>query len=909
MALTLSSVGGRAPFFGRSRELDALSQAIASARDGKGTLIVVGGEAGIGKSRLVNEALATNASLVRVARGNCSESLQAPYLPIHEALGSLRRAGRSNAAADRSIPAEAAMAKKKSSYAEILHGLTTQSKTKPLCLVLEDLQWADIATLEVLEFLAPRLAQTRVCVIATHRSEDVELRSSFGVWFARLIRAGAREVRLDPLTQGEIGALLVATRRGDDPARETLDEICALSEGNPLFAEELLRAALENRHGAIPPTIRAGLLASMSNMGAEGATILTQAAAIGRRFSLGLLERITGASRGNLAEALQRAYAARVIVPESEDAYLFRHALFREVLYQEIVPAARRDLHRRIASEIESLSDDDLRIASLAYHWAEAQDSEKAVAYSVQAAVEAEGLYAYGDAARNYRRALDFPIADDLTRARLTERLATALYAGGDPDEGTRWYEQALAEYERAGDAENTANVLTALARQLWTSGKTLESPALVARATQTLSSAGFGGSPLHLRTLVLSATYWQLLGDLTAAENALEAVGQYPAADDPAFLSRFYDARAMVRSSSWPAEDVIADFRRALALADEIDDVLHKTSVLDNLANFATAVGRMDVVVECRDAALGVAVERGWSWRVAYLALRAAHTSWLLGDLAQTRRQIELSLSTGIEAVRVRALLASIAIPLALATKDQALLRRCSDEKLIEVAFGTGEDELIAMVGAAFFDLYWHRGRTAEALALAQRSARGLRSGSHCWELLDRIARVGDAVATCSARNLLLQEASSPPRIVARAYLSLFDARLAAREGRAHRGIAHASEAARLFESLEWPLRRAAALEIAARDEEASQTYAQVRAIGLIEQPADGSPPLEIAIQTLTVRQREIAGHVSRGKTNREIADLVGISENTVEYHLTAAFAKLGIKTRAQLSAAVARS
>lgn len=896
----------RASFFGRSLELLKLADELEAAHRGKGSMVLVGGEAGIGKSRLVDEVLTNAGRDVRVARGRCSEGLQAPYLPIYEALGSLQMSGARGRSAARSSTTLTALARKRASYAGILQQLTTLSKNRPLCLVLEDLHWADITTLELLEFLATRIEHVPVCVIGTYRTEEAEVNASFGARLARLNRAGASGLRLGPLTRGEIAALVHAN--GQEIDGEIVRRICELSEGNPLYAEGLVHAATESRLGVVPLDIRAGLLAQLDGVVAKDGGLLTQAAAIGQRFSVRLLERISGAKRSEIDRMLQLCFTARVILPESDDLYVFRHALFREILYQDIVPAARRELHRRIATEIELLADDGLQVAALAYHWAEAQHSEFAVAFSIKAAVEAESVYAFGDAARNYRRALDFPIDDDRARADVMRRLASALYAGGNPAEGTRWYEEALAEYGRLQDADCIAAVLISLARQFWTTGRTRESPALIERAASTLVDAGAGGSPLHLRTLVLRATYSQLLGSTADAEEALQRVDPARDAEDAAFLSRFYDARATVRSASRPGGEVVADFRRSLDLADRIDDVLHKTSVLDNLGNFATATGEMAVAVECREAALAVARQHCWAWRAAYLALRSAQTNWLLGDLRKTRDLIDLSLSFGIETVRVRALLSSVAIPLAIATDDQRLLRRCADDDVLNVAFACGEDELLGAVAAAFFDLFWSQGRTAEASALAQRAVRALRSGSHCWEIAERAARIGNAALLAAVRELLAREAAIPDREAARAHLALVDAHAALRFGNAARGRSHALDAARLFADISWPLHEARALRLAGKSGEAAALFERAGAKALVTADESADTRDLPNVESLSARQREIASFVSQGLTNREIAERIGISENTVEYHLRAAFSKLEIKTRAALSAAVVR-
>jgi DNA-binding CsgD family transcriptional regulator/tetratricopeptide (TPR) repeat protein len=472
-------MGGRVAsptFVGRIEELQTLEAARVRAANGDPAVVLVGGEAGVGKTRLVAELTnqwATDGT--RVLVGGCVPVGEGalPYAPIVEALRALLAEVGANEVRelvgpswpelarllpalgepDRTVlPDQTAQAR----LFELLLGLLGRlSESVPLVVVVEDLHWADQSTRDLLAFLVRNLRRERVLLVVTYRNDEPG-QQQLGPYLAELDRGGRVErVELALLDQAQTGAQLVGIL-GAAPAAELVDAVFARSEGNPFFTEELL-AVVRAGSSELPATLRDLLRGRVQALPQSAQHVLEVAAVAGRRMPHRLLAAVAGLEEQQLDGALREAVASQLLMTApGEDGYDVRHALLREVIVADLLPGERARLHAALAhTVVDLLGSGELdwsgSAAEVAAHWHRAGDLQQALAWSVRAAVEADGIYAYAEATHHYGRALELwdRVTDAEARAgmdhvELLQRAARAANASGDTDRALALVEQAL---------------------------------------------------------------------------------------------------------------------------------------------------------------------------------------------------------------------------------------------------------------------------------------------------------------------------------------------------------------------------------------------------------------------------------------------------------------------------------
>ncbi|HEU4977583.1 MAG TPA: AAA family ATPase, partial [Solirubrobacteraceae bacterium] len=323
---------------GRAAELAELEAALSDAAAGRPSLAFVAGESGVGKTRLLAE-LERHArdGGARVVGGDCVDlgDGELPYAPLVAALRSLSRAGdpaldelpapvRSElgalhpelGSAPGLRPDEERTAQSRV-FEALLALLDRLSQDTPLVLSIEDIHWADSSTRAFLTFLARTLCGERILVVATYRSDELHRRHPLRPVLAELERdARARRIELSRLSRAELGDQL-ADILGAPPSRDLVERLYMRSEGNPLFAEELLAAGMDGR-GALPPTLRDALMVRIERLPA-GAQDLLRILAVGRRLDHGLLQSASGLEPRELNDALREAVAGQIVVADDED--------------------------------------------------------------------------------------------------------------------------------------------------------------------------------------------------------------------------------------------------------------------------------------------------------------------------------------------------------------------------------------------------------------------------------------------------------------------------------------------------------------------------------------------------------------------------------------------------------------
>jgi len=480
-------MGGRVQsptLVGRIEELELLEAARGRAADGEPAVVLVGGEAGVGKTRLVAELVARCATTgTRVLAGGCVPVGDGalPYAPIVEVLRGLvtdlgadavrELVGPSWPELARLLPAlgepdhsglsdPAAQAR----LFELLLGLLGRlSEQTLLVLVVEDLHWADRSTRDLLAFLVRNLRRERILVVVTYRNDEAG-QQRLWPYLAELDRGGpVQRLELPRLDQAQTGAQLVGIL-GAAPAAELVDSVFARSQGNPFFTEELL-AVVRAGSGELPATLRDLLRGRIQALPERARQALEVVAVAGRRVPHRLLAAVAGLDDRQLDGALRAAVASQLLMTTpGADGYDVRHALLREVIDGDLLPGERTRLQTALAHTIADLLgsgelDWSGSAAEVAVHWDRAGDLPKALAWSVRAGVEADGIYAYAEALHHYGRALELwdRVADaeartGMDRVEVLQRAALVADASRDVSAALALIDLALGEVDPGVD-------------------------------------------------------------------------------------------------------------------------------------------------------------------------------------------------------------------------------------------------------------------------------------------------------------------------------------------------------------------------------------------------------------------------------------------------------------------------
>jgi AAA ATPase-like protein len=495
---------------GRSTESAAFTERLDQAAEGAGSTVMLGGEAGVGKSAFVRQA--TDLALTRgfrVLNGLTHQSdAGLPYGPFVSAVRSGFRGldrdelGRvlQRSAPDlaelfpelgRTARAEPTGIERHRLSVAFQHLLRSFTREAPVLLVLEDLHWADEASLELLLNLARELRDARILILATYRSDEMHRRHPLLRALAELQRERlVTEIALKRLTPDETRELIRATFAPTHPtitvSTEFRDVIYARSEGNPFFTEELLKALVESggiyyTEGSgwdrkpigeleIPGSIREAVRARAERLSPEARTTLSAAAVIGLQFSFDLLRTVLAADERALEEHLREFIEAQLVLEagDGDDAYAFRHALTREVVYDDLLVRERKRLHRSVAHALERSR--DVEPSLLALHLLAAGERERAVPHLLSAGDRARRADAPREAVAHYERAVDIGVPDEQL-PNILERIAEA-YHLFDEHRSLEAARESEAAYRERGDVKGRSRMLRLASRNQWIGGE-----------------------------------------------------------------------------------------------------------------------------------------------------------------------------------------------------------------------------------------------------------------------------------------------------------------------------------------------------------------------------------------------------------------------------------------------------
>jgi DNA-binding NarL/FixJ family response regulator len=443
---------------GRVAELGRMRDALAEAESGQSVVLLVSGDAGVGKTRLLTE-LSGEASRrgFTVLSGRCAELADTvPYLPLADALrgaglrdtGSLQEALATRPVLarllpDREItrqPGDLPGLAQQQLFGAVLGMLSELAAASPVLLVLEDLHWADRSTRDLVSFLSRMLRSERIALALSYRTDDMHRGHPLRAVVAELQRLpSVIPIEVGPLDPAAMAELLLWLAHGTlDTA--AIDRVIGRAEGNAFFAEELL--ATSSAGNELPAGLAELLLARTIDLSASAQQVLRAAAVAGRRVDDELVMLAAGLTTGEYESAVRESVARQLLVPDGTHGLAFRHALLREAIYNDLLPGERTRLHARMA---ELLADEGRlgevagSAAELALHCLASHDVPGAFAASVQAGREAERLAAPAEAHRHYDQALSLwervtepEKLSGMTRGKLAFKSALSAADGGD---------------------------------------------------------------------------------------------------------------------------------------------------------------------------------------------------------------------------------------------------------------------------------------------------------------------------------------------------------------------------------------------------------------------------------------------------------------------------------------------
>ena len=442
----------------RTEELCALSAALDEARGGVGTTVLVGGEAGSGKSSLAAHFVTT--APCRVLRSGCDgATTAAPLGPLMDVAAAL----------ELTLPAHAG---EPVDRVHLFAAVRAALGTEPTVWLVEDVHWADAATLELIRYLARRGEGSPTLLLLTFRDDEVGADHPLRVLLGELATVRrVRRIAMRPLSRAAVAELA----RG---SHVDLDALYERTGGNAFYVTEVLAGG----DGAVPPTVRDAVLARAARLSTAAREVLAAAAVIGFHAEIDVLAAVSGQPLTALDECL----TAGVLRDGGSEA-VFRHELAREAVAASTLPGRRRALHRAAYDAIRaSPKPDDRR---LAHHAAFAGDGPNVIVHAPRAATLAAALGARREAAEHYRAALRWGhLLDDAGRADLLERLSYECYLTGQLREASDARAAELALRRASGDTLRTGSALRWLSRVYWYRLRNVEAERYAQEAVDTLS-------------------------------------------------------------------------------------------------------------------------------------------------------------------------------------------------------------------------------------------------------------------------------------------------------------------------------------------------------------------------------------------------------------------------------------
>jgi DNA-binding NarL/FixJ family response regulator len=897
---------------GRDRELETLHEARRGLSRSRSAFVLIGGDAGIGKSRLLATFVRSVADgrARHLARAECLEYAPAPFGPIRDALEQLTRSARLTlppllarfVARDVSAPA----AEKAELFLAVADFLRACARERATILSIEDLHWADATTLEFLAYAAPRFAGSRLLVVATYRSNEIERYEALKTAVVRLSReTGTYRLELESLAKADLRTLIESALAGHGTlAPQKIAHVIARAEGNPFFAEELLKDALGKNDARgrdeLPISIRATIVERLRDFTPDERSIVDRAAVLGFRFDPYVLARTMHADVDALLPTLRKARDANLIVETDEAgriAFRFRHALTRQAVYDELLLFDARRTHRNILETLESFDAQGDHLEELAYHAWEARDTEKTLRYNERAADAAAALHALPEARLGYERALE-AATDRRDEARLLERLGRITSLLGDLTRAIEIHDAARAAAIETLDFDAAAHLTRMSAADRRNSGD----ESCVAFGMAFLDRYGDRvAAPAHDDLVALLARLCTISYDVDLAESLLARIAD-PDNLPPIGLQNVLTVRA---ENAWIRGDVATWSRATEALLDVLPSLPVYASIIPSytIAEGASYHGRDDLVARALahadriEARLQLVGPRAHGVGVRALDFYAR------GLLDDARGVIRGSMD-GLHIRCATEVLARHAPFIADALDDESLVT-----PEIEAEFAAARlharhpDDGLILVAGAFWALRHGHAEQARAdirLALGCLS----RPIVHAHAVVLMAAQHLPVAELARLGPFIDPEARDVNDALGRAHALAAAAVVASRRGDSATAATAGLRAAEAYRQLGRPLDEARALEHAGHFAAARAGYQRCGAVAWAKRVRDpGAAPGRTTEPALSSRERDVARLMAAGLRNSAIGQRLSITTKTVEKHVASIYDKLGVRSRPQVA------
>lgn len=974
---------------GRDAALSAVHHTLERARAAHGSTLLVSGEAGIGKSRLVRDMVERARAFGFVTlQGACFEADRThPYAPLLDLVRVLAATASPALAAHYLAPAAGELVTlfpelrsvfpdtpprhtgdpeedRRRLFHSFAEAVRAVSRVQPLLLVIEDVHWSDDATLDLVLHLARRISAEPIALTLTFRSDEI------GPRLARLLadfdRARcAAEIGLRPLGVSEVSAMLQAIFGSQSALGSAfVGGLHGLTEGNPFFVEEMLKALLVAgdlvradgvwrarplAHVRVPRTATEAVGRRLAGLSEAARQVASVAAVAGRRFDFWLLQALTHHDEGELLSLVRELVEAQLVVEESADQFAFRHALTREAMQARLLARERVALHRAIATAIEQQDHADAHEAddALAYHNFEAGAWESARRYALRAADHAWTLCAPREALQQLERAV---IATQrggrrpepsllIARGRAHETLGAFPQANDD-------FTAALDAARGSGDRRAEWTALHALG-MLW-AARDYERAGQYRRDALDVARA-IGDPPLVAHSLNRVGNWYVNREDpRSGIPHHDEALAIFERAGDERGVAETVDLLAMAHHIAGTQDMAARLYERSVDLFTALENrrgLANALSVLPvcgpshhaSAGPVCTSTYTPDLLTTER--AVRLAGEIGWRAGEAF-------SRYLLADCLGWRGEYERALRLARESLAIaeeiehrewqcgaRRVLGVIALDLCAPAEALAHL-----EAAYDVARRLASATWMRWAGAPLAIAHARAGSPERARAVLDDVDRVVHGGAREGESRTlgaryvTLARAEVALAAGAPGEALTlvgdRDEGATPRVAfvrARGLASMErwrDAAVAlsvAREGArrqgarpllwridALEGAIHLGERRRLDARRSFDAARSVAAGLASGIDDPVLVAAFRAGVDLLAPP----PPERTAGQAakaayggLTRRERDTAALIAKGKSNRAIARALGIGERTVEGYVAAALAKLGFSSRAQIA------
>ena len=839
------------------------------ASNSRGSLVLVSGEAGVGKTALLRRFCDGQGPTARVLWGTCDALFTprplGPLFEIAEATGGELEALVTGGGKAHEV--SAALARE-------------VARRPPAVVVLEDLQQADGATLDVIRLLARKAGTIPALLIASYREDELTAAHPLRIVLGELATIRELErLKLEPLSADAVAEL--ARSHELDP-----DQLFRKTAGNPFFVTEVLAAGAD----AIPDTVRDAVLARAARLSTAARRLLEAVAIVPSHAELWLLEAIAADVVGNLEECL-----ASGMLEAGPEGVAFRHELARLTVEESLAPDRKLALHRAALTELDRVPAASADLDRLAHHAAGAGDAGAVLRWAPPAAQRASSLGAHREAAAHYQRALRFAAAlPGEERAALLEGRAYECYLTGELEDAIAAQERALVQRRGLPDGRAEGDCLRSLSRLYRFLGRTKEAEEVGREAVARLEE-----SPPGRELAMAYVNLGHLYTVADAAEEALawtsKAVALGERLDAPearVYALTNFGAIEMLTGAEAPTK---LEQSLDLALRAGLEENAGRAYL--NLVWWPVRQRRYDVVDRYLQAGLDYCIERGLDlWRLFFVSCRA-RVELDRGRWGEAADSATLALRDH-RTFPVPRVLALCVLALVRARRGDPDVWSPLDEALV-LAEPTGELQRIGWVAAASAEAAWLEGKpgkvtaaTDVAFELALQRGAGWPLGElACWRWrAGLLSEAPDAAAEPYALQIggewkraaeLWQKRGCP-----------YEAALA---------LADADDESALRQALDELLRLGAspAAAIVAR---------RLRKRGVSGLPRGPRPASRNNPANLTRRELEVLELVAQGLRNAQIARRLFVSRKTVDHHVSAILRKLDVDTRGEASAEAAR-